>query len=108
MSALRDAVAENAPLALSVGGLAIGFLFGLTIYRTNYCAMGSLADIHNFGDYRRFRAWVLAAATALIGATLLDAAGIVDLKRSMYLAPTFNWLGHIGGGLVFGVGMVLA
>ena len=108
MSALRDAVAENAPLALAVGGLAIGFLFGAVVYRTNYCAMGSLADIHNFGDYRRFRAWVLAAATALIGATLLDAAGIVDLKRSMYLAPTFNWLGHIAGGLIFGVGMVLA
>lgn len=108
MNALRDAVAENAPLALAVGGLAIGFLLGLVVYRTNYCAMGSLADIHNFGDYRRFRAWVLAAATALIGATVLDAAGIVDLRRSMYLAPTFNWVGHIAGGLIFGVGMVLA
>ena len=73
MSALRDAVIENAPLVLALGGLVIGFLFGLAVYRTNYCAMGSLADIHNFGDYRRFRAWLLAAATALIGATLLDA-----------------------------------
>src|SRR5688572_8116985 len=108
MSALRDAVIENAPLVLAVGGLVIGFLFGLAVYRTNYCAMGSLADIHNFGDWRRFRAWVLAAATALIGATLLDAAGVVELRRSMYLAPTLNWLGHIGGGLTFGVGMVLA
>ena len=108
MSALRDAVIENAPLVLALGGLAIGFLFGLTVYRTNYCAMGSLADIHNFGDWRRFRAWVLAAATALIGTTLLDAAGVVELGRSMYLAPTLNWLGHVGGGLLFGVGMVLA
>src|SRR5262245_62596875 len=108
MSALRDAVIENAPLVLALGGLVIGFLFGLTVYRTNYCAMGSLADIHNFGDYRRFRAWLLAAATALIGATLLDGAGVVDLARSMYLAPTVNWLSHLAGGLIFGVGMVLA
>jgi hypothetical protein len=70
--------------------------------------MGSLADFHSFGDWRRFRAWVLAAATALIGTTLLDLGGIVDLHRSMYLAPTLNWLGHSAGGLMFGVGMVLA
>jgi uncharacterized membrane protein YedE/YeeE len=108
MSALREAIAQNAPLALALGGFLIGVLFGWVVYRTNYCAMGSLSDIHNFGDWRRFRAWVLAAATALVGATLLEAAGIVDLARSMYLAPSFNWAGHIGGGLIFGIGMVLA
>ncbi|HEX5959353.1 MAG TPA: YeeE/YedE family protein, partial [Hyphomicrobiaceae bacterium] len=108
MSALREAIAAQAPLVLALGGLLIGFLLGLLIYASNFCAMGSLADIHNFGDYRRFRAWVLAAATALAGTTLLDALGVVDLSRSMYLAPTFNWLGHSAGGLMFGVGMVLA
>ena len=108
MPPFRDAILQNAPAALAIGGLLIGFVFGAVVYRTNYCAMGSLSDIHNFGDYRRFRAWVLAAATALIGATLLEAAGVVDLTRSMYLAPALNWVGHIGGGLIFGIGMVLA
>jgi uncharacterized protein len=108
VSAFRDSVAQNAALALALGGLLIGFVFGWVVYRTNYCAMGSLSDIHNFGDYRRFRAWLLAAATALVGATLLEAAGVVDLARSMYLAPSFNWAGHIVGGLIFGIGMVLA
>jgi uncharacterized membrane protein YedE/YeeE len=108
VSAFRDSLAQNAALALALGGLLIGFIFGWVVYRTNYCAMGSLSDIHNFGDYRRFRAWLLAAATALVGATLLEAAGVVDLARSMYLAPSFNWAGHIVGGLIFGIGMVLA
>src|SRR5262245_18057033 len=108
MSALRDAIAQNAPLALALGGLLTGVLFGWAVYRTNYCAMGSLSDIHNFGDYRRLRAWILAATTALVGATLLETVGVVDLARSMYLAPSFNWAGHIGGGLIFGIGMVLA
>src|SRR5262249_8104699 len=58
--------------------------------------------------YRRFRAWVLAATTALTGATLLEAAEVVELARSMYLAPALNWLGHIAGGLLLGIGMVLA
>jgi uncharacterized membrane protein YedE/YeeE len=104
---LRE-LGHNAPLALALGGLLIGFVFGWAVYRTNYCAMGSLSDIHNFGDWRRFRSWILAAATALVGATLLEAVGVVDLTRSMYLAPVLNWLGHIGGGLIFGIGMVLA
>jgi hypothetical protein len=70
--------------------------------------MGSLSDIHNFGDYRRFRAWILAAATALVGTQLLQHAGIVALNNSMYLAPTLNWVGYIAGGLIFGFGMVFS
>jgi len=108
VNTLRDIIARDAPLVLALGGLLIGFVFGAVVYRTNYCAMGSLSDIYNFRDYRRFRAWILAAATALIGTQLLAGAGVVPLERSMYLVPTLNWVGHVGGGLVFGVGMVLA
>jgi hypothetical protein len=62
----------------------------------------------SFGDYRRFRAWVLAATVALTGTQLLAAAGLVALEKSMYLAPNLNWFGHIAGGLMFGFGMVFA
>jgi len=68
---LRETMASNASAVLAVGGLLIGFVFGAVVYRTNYCAMGSLSDIHNFNDYRRFRAWILAAAVALLGTQLL-------------------------------------
>ncbi len=105
---MRTIVAENAQLILGLGGLLIGLAFGAVVYRTNYCAMGGISDIYNFGDYRRFRAWVLAAATALIGAQLLNALGVVELHRSMYLTPTLSWVGYLGGGWLFGIGMVLA
>jgi uncharacterized protein len=108
ISMLRDSIAQNAQLVLGLGGLLIGFVFGAVVYRTNYCAMGSLSDIHNFNDYRRFRAWILAAAVALLGTQLLHGIGVVALERSMYLATSFNWLGHIAGGFVFGIGMVFA
>ena len=107
MDTLRDAIAHNGPLVLALGGLAVGFLFGAVVFATNFCAMGSLSDIHNFGDWRRFRAWILAGAVALIGAQLLQAAGVVALDKSMYLASAnINWAGHILGGLLFGLGMV--
>jgi uncharacterized membrane protein YedE/YeeE len=109
MAALREGVGEHGALCLALGGLLIGALFGVVLSATNFCAMGSLSDIHNFGDRRRFRAWVLAAAVALMGAQLLAAVGWVDLDKSMYLAGSgFNWAGHICGGLLFGLGMVFA
>jgi uncharacterized membrane protein YedE/YeeE len=107
MDTLGDMITQNGPLVLALGGLTIGFLFGAVVFATNFCAMGSLSDIHNFGDWRRFRAWVLAGTTALIGAQLLQASGIVALDKSMYLASSsLNWVGHIVGGLIFGFGMV--
>jgi uncharacterized membrane protein YedE/YeeE len=108
MTTLRDTIAQNGPIALTLGGLTIGALFGAIVYRTNFCTMGSIADMVSFGDYRRFRAWLLAIATAIVGAHWLQHAGVVDLSKSMYLAPNVNWLGHVAGGLMFGFGMVFA
>src|SRR6516165_1959549 len=84
MALLREGVAQHAALYLALGGLLLGGLFGAVVFATNFCAMGSLSDIHNFGDRRRFRAWLLAAAVALMGAQLLAAVGWVDLDKSMY------------------------
>ena len=108
MDVLRDLFTAHASLVLLVGGLLVGIAFGAIVMRTNYCAMGSLADIHNFGDYRRFRAWILAATVSLAGTQILAAAGAVDLTKSMYLSPGINWLGNIAGGVMFGIGMVFA
>lgn len=108
MDALRDLFTAHAPFALLVGGLLVGTAFGAIVARTNYCAMGSLADIHNFGDYRRFRAWILAATVSLAGTQALAWAGAVDLAKSMYLSSGLNWLGNIAGGVIFGIGMVFA
>ena len=108
MESLREAVAANGPQWLAIGGLVIGFVFGAIVFRTNFCTMGSVSDIVNIGDWRRFRAWILAVAMALAGTQVLAALGAVDLTKSMYLGATFNWFGHIAGGLIFGFGMVFA
>ena len=108
MEGLRALLSENSAAAQAVGGLVIGVFFGLVVQRTNFCAMGGVSDMLTFGDTRRFRAWVLASAVALIGAQLLAAAGVVDLTKSMYMSTTFDWLGSIVGGLMFGFGMCFA
>jgi uncharacterized protein len=106
MTGLRDLISAHASGWLAVGGLLIGFGFGAAVFATNFCTMGGIADILSLGDWRRFRAWVLAAGTAIAGTQLLQWVGVVDLTRSMYLAPTLNLGSHIVGGLMFGFGMV--
>lgn len=108
MNALRDLVTADAPVWLAAGGLLIGFAFGAIAHATNFCTMGAISDIMNLKDWRRLRAWLLAAGTAILGAQLLQWIGAVDLSLSMYLSARLNWAGSILGGVMFGFGMVFA
>ncbi len=108
LSSLRDAILSHPDVALCLAGLAIGTLFGAVLHATNYCVMGAVTDWRISGDKGRLGAAALAAATAIIGTQLLDAAGVVDLSKSMYLTPRLNWFGAAFGGLLFGAGMVYA
>lgn len=108
MDFLREFAQANPAAVLAVGGLMIGLVFGYVTFRTNFCTMGAISDLMTFGDYRRFRAWILAATTAMVGTQALAAAGVVPIERSMYLAPTLNWAGNLLGGAMFGYGMVFA
>jgi uncharacterized membrane protein YedE/YeeE len=108
MTTLRDLIAEQAPLVLALGGFAIGIAFGAVVQATNFCVMGAVSDMMMLGDKQRLRAWLLAAAAAIVGAHALDALGIVSLDQSMYRSARLNWAGNLAGGLMFGFGMVLA
>jgi len=94
-------------LAVALVGFAAGTAFGALAQRTGFCAMGGVSDLVVMGDARRFRAWLLAMAVAVLGAQGLDAAGLVELRRAIYLTPNLGWLGGVLGGLAFGFGMVL-
>jgi len=95
---------ENTLAALA--GLGIGAVVGATALLTNFCALGAVADILFAKDWRRMRAWMLAAGVAIIGTQGLDSARIIHIDR--ILAPYILWLPTILGGLCFGFGMSLA
>lgn len=86
----------------------IGVVFGVVVHKTNFCTMGAISDWVNFGSKDRLRAWLLAIGVAILATQGLQATGKVDLGQAMYLTPNFGWLGHIIGGLLFGIGMTLA
>ena len=89
-------------------GFLIGVLFGAIANKTNFCTMGAVSDWVNIGSKDRLRAWMLAIGIAILGTQLLHARGLIDIGQAMYLTPNFGWLGHIVGGLLFGIGMTLA
>ncbi len=87
---------------------AIGTVFGAAAQRSNFCTMGAVADILLMGDWTRLRMWALAAAVAIAGSTWLQLAGLIDVHESIYTAQRLQWLSHLVGGGLFGIGMVLA
>ncbi|MEO8537847.1 MAG: YeeE/YedE family protein [Betaproteobacteria bacterium] len=87
---------------------ALAFAFGAVAYRVNFCTMGSITDIVNFGDWRRMRMWLLAIVVALAGTAVLQATGMIDTSKTIYTGARVPWLSHIVGGLMFGFGMTLA
>ena len=89
------------------GAFTLAFIFGAVGNKTNFCTMGAVSDWVNMGDTNRMRMWLLAIAVALLGASALQVAGVVDLSKSIYPGPNFTWLSYLVGGFFFGVGMTL-
>ena len=89
------------------GAFALAFIFGAVGNKTNFCTMGAVSDWVNMGDTSRMRMWLLAMAVALLGSSGLEAAGLVDLSKSIYPGPNFTWLSYLVGGFLFGFGMTL-
>ncbi|MGH8849669.1 MAG: YeeE/YedE family protein [Casimicrobiaceae bacterium] len=87
---------------------ALAFVFGAVANRVNFCTMGAITDVVHVGDWRRMRMWLLAIAVAIAGAAGLEAAGLVDLAKTIYTTPRIAWLSYLVGGFLFGFGMTLA
>jgi uncharacterized membrane protein YedE/YeeE len=86
--------------------LALGF--GAIGQRSHFCTMGAVSDIVTMGDWTRMRMWALAGGVAILGFQAMALAGWIDPARTLYTSPRFIWLSAGVGGLLFGMGMVLA
>ncbi|PPD29356.1 MAG: hypothetical protein CTY20_06780 [Hyphomicrobium sp.] len=95
-------------MILLLGGLACGILAGAAAQSGRLCTMGAIEDAIVARDHRAAKAWALAAAVALLGTQTLQWFGVLDLRESIFLAPQFDWLAALAGGILFGFGMALA
>lgn len=84
-------------------GLRVGLAFGYIAQRGRFCINSALRDLYLTRDATLFHALVLAILVQMVGVQLLVQAGVVQIWH-----VEFFWLAAIVGGLVFGLGMVLA
>ncbi len=89
-------------------GLIGGIVLGLAARIGRFCTLGAIEDYLYADDDRRLRMWAIAIGVAIIGSHTAMALGWLDPIGSNYLAQTWNPLGSIVGGLMFGYGMAIS
>jgi hypothetical protein len=90
------------------GGALLGIVFGWLVQRSRFCMLAAVTNLVLMRDFRQLYAYVAAVAVAIAGAQLLEAGGVVVLAESSYRGARLDWVGALGGGLIFGFGTVLA
>lgn len=89
-------------------GLVTGIVFGVAAQRSRFCLRAATVEFARRQMGASVAVWLLTFSTALAwvqGAALLDFMRPADARM---MAVTGSWSGAIIGGLLFGVGMVLA
>lgn len=83
--------------------IAVGFLFGFFLQKGDLCGSSAFSEIILMRDPRKLTGlWVLIVV-AMLGFAALDLLGWVKLNPKPLI-----YLNYIVGGVIFGVGMVLA
>jgi len=95
-------------LLAALVGLAGGMMLGLAARLGEFCTLGALEAAVYGDDQRRLRMWGVTLAVAITGVFALEAAGQVDLSRTIYHGVAWNPLASVVGGLLFGYGMAYA
>ncbi len=85
--------------------LLFGVVFGVIFQRSRFCLVNAFREPFVTGASLHARAAALALILATVGFTILKATDLKDAGEWVF--PSF-WLGALGGGVLFGVGMVLA
>jgi uncharacterized protein len=84
-------------------GLGLGILFGFALQRGRFCMNSAFRDILVLKDYALIKSVAVAILVGMAGFAIMGMTGIVQLNPKHLF-----WGANILGGLVFGVGMVLA
>ncbi len=95
------------PILMALGGL-VGVLFGATAQHSRFCLRAATVEVAEGRLGPRLSIWLIAFSSAVLAVQALIVLGWLDVSESRQLATTGSMSGAIIGGLMFGVGMILA
>jgi len=91
-----------------LGALVIGALFGALAQHSRFCLRSATLEFGAFRPGAKMAVWLLTFSGAIIGVSLALIAGFLDISDARQIAATGSMSGAVLGGLIFGVGMILA
>ena len=106
VAAIADRIGEAPTAALF--GLATGLIFGVAAQRSQFCLRAATVEFARGRMGPRVAIWLLAFSTALVWVQAARFAGLFRPEDARMMAVPGSWSGAILGGLLFGMGMVLA
>ncbi len=106
LNSLMETLGEKATVTLA--GLLIGILFGFFAQRSRFCLRAAVVEFWNRDGSSKLAIWLFAFATAIIATQFFISQGWLDVAQSRQLAARGSLSGALIGGLLFGIGMVLA
>ncbi|MEP2532577.1 YeeE/YedE family protein [Shimia sp.] len=106
MEALIDRFGE--PTLLLLIGLITGVVFGAAAYQSRFCLRAATSEVAQGTAGPKLAIWLITFLTALFAVQLSVLAGILYVGDSRQLASVGSLSGAIIGGIMFGVGMILA
>lgn len=83
--------------------IPIGVLFGFFLQKGDLCGSSAFSEVLMFRDRRKLVGLWMVIVVGMLGIAALDLLGLVSLNPKPFL-----YLGFVIGGIIFGVGMVLA
>ena len=103
---LVESIGETPTAA--VLGLMTGLVFGVAAQRSRFCLRAATVEFarRRLGD--NVAVWLLTLSTAIVWVQGAQALGLMRAADARMMAVPGSWSGAILGGLIFGVGMVLA
>ncbi|CUH67621.1 putative inner membrane protein [Thalassovita gelatinovora] len=97
----------EAPTA-ALMGLATGVVFGVAAQRSRFCLRAATVEFARGQMNDKVAVWLLTFSTAVVWVQAAQLLGLMRAEDARMMAVPGSWSGAIIGGLLFGVGMVLA
>ncbi len=104
--ALQESYGEKA--LITAAGLLIGLLFGIFAQRSRFCLRSAVVEFFSRQGYTKLAIWLFAFSCAIIATQGFIASGWLEVSQARQLSARGSISGALIGGLLFGIGMILA
>jgi uncharacterized membrane protein YedE/YeeE len=95
-------------MVLLLAGLVTGLVFGVAAQRSHFCLRASTVELATGRAGPRLAIWLIVFATAVAATQGAILAGWLDVTDARQLSGAGSLSGAVIGGVMFGVGMVMA